>query len=513
LARPALFALALTFLAFNWVYLLQFCSFDLAPDEAHYWDWSRRLDWSYYSKGPLVAWLIRISCEVFGNTPFGVRFPATLCGMLLLFGLGQLTRETTGSDRLALALALFALPLPPFAAVSLLMTIDAPFLACWVWALVALHRAAIQNRLRDWWLAGSLIALGSLAKYTMLLLPLGFGLLALRHPGFRHVWRSRGLWQALALILFGQLPWIIWNIQHEGIGLRHVLGLTGLGEASFRWWGPLEFLGGQAGLLLGFGLLVWGRAAWANRQTPDSHRAFLWGTSVPLWGVFALASFRTSGQVNWPAPAYCSGLILAGIWVESHWQQRWVRVGLVSAFTVGLALGLFARWPQLVRPLLQPLAKPATPLEPCPIRKLDPTARLAGWRTLAAEVDRVRNRVRSETGEDPLLAGMTWTVPGELAMYCEGQPTVYSFGLALADRFSQYDVWRANPVLDAQAFRGRTFVYVGAALPPTAFERMEMVAKVIHREATIPLAEWEIWVGTGFRGFNLAKDRSQPLRY
>jgi hypothetical protein len=21
----------------------------LAPDEAHYWEWSRRLDWSYYS--------------------------------------------------------------------------------------------------------------------------------------------------------------------------------------------------------------------------------------------------------------------------------------------------------------------------------------------------------------------------------------------------------------------------------------------------------------------------------
>jgi hypothetical protein len=24
----------------------------LASDEAHYWEWSRRLDWSYYSKAP-----------------------------------------------------------------------------------------------------------------------------------------------------------------------------------------------------------------------------------------------------------------------------------------------------------------------------------------------------------------------------------------------------------------------------------------------------------------------------
>src|SRR5271155_403291 len=43
------------------------CPIDLAPDEAHYWDWSRHLDWSYYSKGPLVAWLIRLSCDLFGS--------------------------------------------------------------------------------------------------------------------------------------------------------------------------------------------------------------------------------------------------------------------------------------------------------------------------------------------------------------------------------------------------------------------------------------------------------------
>src|SRR5947208_1514972 len=38
-------------------YLAWYSPLDLSPDEAHYWDWSRRLDWSYYGKGPLVAWL------------------------------------------------------------------------------------------------------------------------------------------------------------------------------------------------------------------------------------------------------------------------------------------------------------------------------------------------------------------------------------------------------------------------------------------------------------------------
>src|SRR3989442_8481822 len=74
------------------VYLACNCPLDLAPDEAHYWDWSRHLDWSYYSKGPLVAWLIHVSCAVFGSLSqaltgtdmLAVRLPAVLCGSLTL---------------------------------------------------------------------------------------------------------------------------------------------------------------------------------------------------------------------------------------------------------------------------------------------------------------------------------------------------------------------------------------------------------------------------------------------
>ena len=52
--------------------------FDLAEDEAHYWEWSRNLDISYYSKGPVVAYIIFIFTTIFGSTEFGVRFGAVL---------------------------------------------------------------------------------------------------------------------------------------------------------------------------------------------------------------------------------------------------------------------------------------------------------------------------------------------------------------------------------------------------------------------------------------------------
>src|SRR5437588_209567 len=90
-------------------YLTFDCPLDLAPDEAHYWDWSRQLDWSYYSKGPLVAWLIRASCELFGplsqtlvgSNMLAVRLPAVACGTLMLVGLYVLTFQVYRNDKLA----------------------------------------------------------------------------------------------------------------------------------------------------------------------------------------------------------------------------------------------------------------------------------------------------------------------------------------------------------------------------------------------------------------------------
>src|SRR5262249_11516765 len=92
-------ALVLAAAALHLLYLANDCPLDLAPDEAHYWDWSRNIDWSYYSKGPLVAWLIRASCELIGpwseeatgSLMFAVRLPAVVCGSLLLVSLYVLT--------------------------------------------------------------------------------------------------------------------------------------------------------------------------------------------------------------------------------------------------------------------------------------------------------------------------------------------------------------------------------------------------------------------------------------
>src|SRR6185436_4469385 len=115
-------------------YLRHYCPIDLSGDEAHYWDWSRRLDLSYYSKGPLVAYLIRASCAVFGDVMWAVRLPALVLGVGTSLVTYALTFKLFRSDRLALGAVLLNHIVPMFVAGSLLMTIDPPFFFCWAMA-------------------------------------------------------------------------------------------------------------------------------------------------------------------------------------------------------------------------------------------------------------------------------------------------------------------------------------------------------------------------------------------
>src|SRR5438067_10076125 len=171
-------------------YLIYYCPLDLAPDEAHYWDWSRHLDWSYYSKGPLVAYLIRAGCVLAGSwseqlTSSGVlavRLPAVLCGSLLLVSLYILTVQVYRREGLALGVVAAALTLPVIGAGSSLMTIDSPYTCCWGWALVLGHLAVFRGRAWAWPAAGLMIGLGILAKYTMGIWVVSLGLFLLFSP-------------------------------------------------------------------------------------------------------------------------------------------------------------------------------------------------------------------------------------------------------------------------------------------------------------------------------------------
>jgi hypothetical protein len=262
-------------------------------------------------------------------------------------------------------------------------------------------------------------------------------------------------------------------------------------------------------------------AAWRFRPGREADPAIrlLWWVSAPVWCLFVVASIVKPGQPNWPAPAYVGGFVLAVAWlrealVASH--APWVRLGLAFSLVGGVLASAWLHFPDVVRPVLARLVDPPTVANPLPVRKVDPTARLSGWEQLAATVDDIRQRVRTETGEEPVVVGTHWTLPGTLRFHCAGHPDVYSIGIPNgSDRHSQYDLWRPNPVDDAQVFRGRSFVIVGDIGPEVAkaFERVEQPGRAVHAPNGVPVAGWAVWVGHGFRGFDRGSPGTGGSRY
>ena len=261
----------LGFRALHVRYLAHDCPLDLAPDEAHYWQWSRHLDASYYSKGPLTAYLIRGSCELFGESVFAVRLPAVVCGTFLLIGLYVLTARCFGNERLALLVAGITVTMPALAMCRTLMTIDAPFTCLWTWALVVGHHAFFRRSPWAWPALGIVIGLGILAKYTMALWIPSAMLFLVISPEHRPLLRRPGIWIAWILAGLCCLPILWWNFHNDWVTFRHVGSQTGMSieaKSMIRWLGPIQLIAEQCALLLGVGFALWVGAAIAPLAVP-----------------------------------------------------------------------------------------------------------------------------------------------------------------------------------------------------------------------------------------------------
>jgi hypothetical protein len=257
--------------------------------------------------------------------------------------------------------------------------------------------------------------------------------------------------------------------------------------------------------------VAWAAAMWVHNPLveQDAGIRYLWWMSAPMFAVFFAFSVKTGGgELNWPVTTYLSGLVLAAAWVgrqlrsSTSWYRR-LSVGCLGLTCVAGVLGtVYLHHSELLYPVLAQWVGVPRPENPFPLRRLDPTCRLRGWRVgLAAAVDRERLRLQAE-GVEPVLAACSWTHPGELGVYCAGHPVVYSVGPALGERHSQYDLW-PGPVQQPEQFVGQTFLLVGGVTPEirAAFEQVEPTRIVHYEERGQPISGWMITVCRGFRGF------------
>ena len=513
------------------------CDWDLCGDEAEFWAWSRKLDWSYYCRGPLIALVIRLgtmlagdaSLALTGSQMLAVRLPASILGALTAWGLFRLTSETCRSERAGLIAVLLLPTVPLFRIGALLMTCDTPLVCCWTWAAVWAYRGFQRDDVRAWSVAGVLAGLGVMAKYTMLAFPASIGLFLLaRREHHRHLLRP-GFWVMSLGCALGMAPIVVWNNSHDWVAAEQLADRVGL--ATNNTWGGLGFLL----LFLGSEVLVlgvwWLAGALAIGRTLDqivralkkplnhdaellSGRLFLISLWVVIWSACVTVALLGQNEANWIAPAHVAVIGLVGIWLDQGiLGGRTARVRLAAAAWVfGLISLSLLQHTEWFYPWAARFVPAATANRPAPLRAFDPTCRMRGYRELVPEVEARLAALRAE-GLDPFVLAPTYTLASTLSFSLPGQPEVYclSWSPGFAARATnQHDLWHPNPRHDIETFRNRPAVvvenaeipmsYAGGLVKLGIFGKSEPTSRLDVRRQGLVVASWNLTLCRAYRG-------------
>lgn len=310
--------------------VLRVSPLDLLPDEAQYWSWSREFAFGYFSKPPLIAWLIRISTLLAGDGELGVRLAAPLLHAgtaLVLFHLGRAVRDARTGFWIAITYA----TLPGISFSSTVISTDVPLLFAWSVALLAAWQVTEgRTATRRWTLIlGAAIGVGFLAKYAMIYFVLGLALHAALSVEARRFWRSRQALLAVGLAVLIVAPNLIWNAAHGWATFSHTAANAAWGEGAADAVNAPAFLGAQFGifgpLLLG-ALLV--RLALVRRQPLDTAERFLFLFAAPTLLIVLIQATLARAHPNWAAPTYVAATVWAVRWLLRNGSIRWAGASL-----------------------------------------------------------------------------------------------------------------------------------------------------------------------------------------
>jgi 4-amino-4-deoxy-L-arabinose transferase-like glycosyltransferase len=325
-------------------------------DELYYWCWAERLQPSYYDHPPMTALFIRASTAVFGDTLFGIRFPACVSTVFLLGVILHLTRPA--------GLAWWLVVTPLFTLGAVLITPDTPLLVFWsaylLW-LVAVHRRltpvtgepvrAVPGLF--WLVGGVLVGCGVLGKYTAGLAGIA-GFLSFLLAGSWRRWLPGFALHGLVAFVVAS-PILVYNVGHDFEPLKyqwgHAMGQTEPDAGRFA-----EFVGIQVAL---FGTLPLVLFPWVvanlRRLTADPRLrvcACLYGFPFAF---FLFKAARGPLEGNWALASYVAFWPLAAAWYESVRGRGWEwAVPAAFAIPAGVAAATAVH---LIHPL--PLLTPA----------------------------------------------------------------------------------------------------------------------------------------------------------
>ena len=415
-------------------WLTSFAKLELHFDEALYWAYSQNLDWSYYAKGPLIAWLIALSEFIFGQGEWQVRLPGWIASSVFFCLVFYFTRHVWHSRAAAwwsFALLVFT---PTYFTIGLVMTPDNLMWLFWAWGLWAIYMALFDGQRFAWYQTGAAVGLGALTKLSIGLLPAFVGIWMLFKKSWWHHFRNPHLWLALLVMIFFMSPLIYWNATNDWVMLRHEQGhVSSRGYSLAR---GLEFIIGQIMIMSPVVAIL---AIIKLRKKPKQENLFfLWILGIAWILFFLFKALDGKVQVNWPSASYISLIVLfAGTISNFTRRQRgWLYFGMVFS-TLFMLVYYF---PNTIGYRSADVAT---------------IGKMKAWREPVATLSQ-------KSGNVSFILTDSYTVASELAFYWPTKLPVYIAGNETR-RFNQFDLW---PGIDREAGNDGLYIDTSRATPP-----------------------------------------------
>ena len=326
---------------------LYFSPVNLHGDEAQYWAWSRTFDWGYFSKPPMIAWVIGATTSIFGNAEWAVRISSVILHPIIAYVLFRTARFIYDARTGFWAAAIYFL-MPAVWLSSGIVSTDVPLLLCWALGLNAWAHLRETPTVKWALLLGLAIGFGMLSKYAMLFFLPALVLCALFDSKTRRALISlRGLMVA-ALVLAILTPNIWWNIQHDFATISHTAANANLKGIPFHPVELLEFWGSQVGVFGPLLMVLLVMALWATVRGKLERKTFFLSLFVlsPL-AVISLEALLSRANANWAVTAYMGGSILVARYGLLRWPRFcktgiWVNVALGGILAVAALAPAFA---------------------------------------------------------------------------------------------------------------------------------------------------------------------------
>jgi 4-amino-4-deoxy-L-arabinose transferase-like glycosyltransferase len=318
---------------------------DLYMDEAQYWAWSQNLSFGYFSKPPLIAWIIHGATAVCGDGEACIRLPATLLHLATAMLIYAIAARLYSADVALLAGLGYAL-LPAVSLSSGIISTDVPLLAAWALALYAFAGLVSAPTWGDTLLLALALGLGLNAKYAMAYFILCAAVYFLVAAERRMRLREPHLWLALAGGLALIVPNLLWNAGNSFVTVAHTADNANWRGIPFHPGKAGEFLLAQFGvfgpILFGALLVIDCRVARRPSEAAPTDKLLL-AFSVPILLLVTTQGLISRAHANWAAPAYIAATVLVTAVMMRDRAWTWLRASFAIHAAIALLIAI-ATW-------------------------------------------------------------------------------------------------------------------------------------------------------------------------